>query len=81
MINANIENFEDVVKQIDEFVDYVYSFYGPGGIYDFGADKGAIAKATFLRVTGNPGFPFEGDSRDRELVRDILLENGFKEKE
>jgi hypothetical protein len=74
MINANIENFEDRVKQIDEFVDYVYDFYGPGGINDFGANKGDIAKATFIRVTGNTEVPFEGDSVDREMVRDILLE-------
>ena len=42
------------------FIDYVTSYYGPGGIYDMGATPLQIAEATIYRLT------------DREYVRDIL---------
>jgi len=61
-------------NEIKEFVDYVFGFYGPKGIYtDFfktPVTKAEIKAATKIRqATGQ----FEGDSFDREAVRDIML--------
>lgn len=63
------------MNDIKEFVNYVFEFYGPNGIYaDFfkgtAVTKAEIRKATKIRQgTGQ----FEGDSFDREAVRDIML--------
>lgn len=58
-----------------EFVDYVLSFYGTGGIYDMGATREEIIKAVNVRLTCElySLMPFDGDSIDREAVRDIIL--------
>jgi hypothetical protein len=58
------------------FVDYVMDFYGPGGVYDFGAKKADVAIATCY-VMNNSEIPFEGDSIDREHVRDVLLDKKY----
>jgi hypothetical protein len=55
-----------------EFVNYVKSFYGPGGIYDMGATNEMIIDATFKYITS--GAHFCGDSFDREHVRDIMID-------
>ena len=59
-----------------EFVEYVLSFYGKGGIYaDYfgtGVSKKEVEDAFKLRLK-NKKIPFDGDSFDRELVRDIML--------
>ena len=54
-----------------EFIRYVKSFYGPGGIYDMGATDDDIIEATFKYITD--GADFCGDSFDRESVRDIMI--------
>jgi hypothetical protein len=54
-----------------EFVNYVLSFYGPGGIYDMGATEDMILEATQKYIT--EGADFCGDSIDRELIRDIMI--------
>lgn len=54
-----------------EFVNYVHSFYGPGGIYDMGATNKMIRTATRLYM--ETCADFEGDSIDRENVREILI--------
>jgi len=54
-----------------EFVNYVKSFYGPGGIYDMGATDDMIIDATFKYMRS--GADFCGDSFDRESVRDIMI--------
>lgn len=63
------------------FVDYVYSFYGRGGIHDMGALKRDIQQAT-RDYFNKPGCNFDapnGDSFDRENVRDILIADyGYK---
>jgi len=61
--------------QITEFVEYVLSFYGTGGIYDFGATEADVRGALDQRLRTATDFPFEGDSIDRELVRDIMLKD------
>jgi len=59
-----------------EFYDYVLSFYGPGGIYPMGATLELIEHATqdLIRILEIKGQEFCGDSVDRELVRDLLID-------
>tara|TARA_A200000159_G_C7314325_1_gene336049 strand:+ start:1217 stop:1438 length:222 start_codon:yes stop_codon:yes gene_type:complete len=59
---------------INDFVKYVMEFYGKGGIYDFGAKEEDIVKAVGIRLQNRPELPFDGDTLDREIVRDILLD-------
>ena len=65
---------------LTEFVDYVYSFYGaPDALYPMGATKADILGAIYdylnaIRVVNNDHFTWgDGDSLDRERVRDILV--------
>jgi len=62
-------------QQLDEFVDYVFSFYGEGGIYPMGATLSLIQQATddVMQILKIKGEEFCGDSIDRELVRDLLI--------
>jgi hypothetical protein len=57
-----------------EFVEYVLAFYGAGGIYDFGAEAADVERALDIRLERRADLPFDGDSLDREIVRDIMLE-------
>ena len=59
-----------------EFIDYVFDFYGKDGIYDMGATKDQIATATNIRLKNlkYAKLPFDGDTIDREILRDILIE-------
>ena len=63
----------------DVFVDYMMSFYSnrPESIYpELDFDESEIRKALNTRLTRKKyKLPFEGDSVDREIVRDIVLEN------
>ena len=59
-------------KRMNEFVSYVYDFYGKNGIYDMGATVSQIQTATIHYIGSDDSFPFYGDSLDRERVRDIL---------
>ena len=70
-------------ETMDEFIDYVWSFYGEheDTLYPIkGLTKRMIAEASFLylQMCCYPSFPEmqwgDGDSLDREHVRDILLE-------
>ena len=61
---------------IKEFVNYVYDFYGKGGVYDMGATVSQITTATidYLSSLLSKGeYTFCGDSLDRERVRDIMI--------
>jgi len=77
--SINPDFFSDVDM---EFVDYVYGFYGKGdSLYgkEFFPSTGGVTKteiimATKIRMlTATEDFPFEGDSSDREAVRDIMI--------
>jgi hypothetical protein len=59
-----------------EFYDYVLSFYGPDGIYPMGATLTVVQKATndLISILQIKGQEFCGDSIDRELVRDIMMD-------
>ena len=71
------ENFLD-------FVNYCYSFYGaPDALYPMGVTKEQIAYATLMYLDAcayyekfkGDGIPYtwgDGDSLDRERVRDIM---------
>jgi hypothetical protein len=57
-----------------KFYHYVRSFYGRDGLYPMGATVHDIIAATKILVDADPG-NFEGDSMDREDVRDILIKD------
>ena len=63
-------------EKIREFVNYVFEFYKPNGIYGetfkHKLDVESIYFATAIRLQ-NRDITFSGDSLDREIVRDILL--------
>ena len=63
-----------------EFFNYCYSFYGKGGIFsdmfNGGCTEQELNNAIILRVffpTKHIKIAYEGDSTDREIVRDIML--------
>ena len=60
------------------FTKYMLDFYGPNGIYPYNFTAEQVNLATQLyktRLAANyPGQEFEGDSVDRERVRDIILQ-------
>ena len=62
---------------LQEFVDYVFDFYGAeDAIYPMGASKDQIrlASLTYLdRCRDDESLWGHGDSLDRERVRDILI--------
>lgn len=66
--------------EVREFVDYVESFYGDDGIYDLGfkVTREKIWLATAMHLMRLVDDSFEGDSMDREIVRDIMI-NQHKE--
>jgi hypothetical protein len=57
---------------MNEFYLYVRSFYGSDGLYPMGANLADIIKATDIYISRSKT-RFEGDSFDREEVRDILI--------
>ena len=67
---------------LTDFVNYVYSFYGaPDALYPMGATKVDIISATYdylnaITTLNNERFTWgDGDSIDRERVRDFLVRN------
>ncbi|HET8688444.1 MAG TPA: hypothetical protein VFM18_17675 [Methanosarcina sp.] len=56
------------------FVDYVLSFYGPGEIYDYGFTREEVETAV-KAYKGEAGATYQGDSFDREMVREIVFRN------
>lgn len=68
-------------SELKVFSDYVYSFYGSGGIYDMGVPYEIIKQAVrFLESKKGRkyrcGIPVCGDSVDREHIR-AILENEY----
>lgn len=60
------------------FHAYVKSFYAPGGVYDMGATDEQIRSGILIyqdQRRANPDITWgDGDSLDRERVRDIMIE-------
>jgi nucleotide-binding universal stress UspA family protein len=73
-----VEQEEKATGALGAFVDYVWSFYGPGELYGdaFGdtLEKSEVVKAVKMLIQ-NKGYEFAADSVDREFVRDIMLAN------
>jgi hypothetical protein len=72
------------MKDITAFFDYIWSFYGIGGIYEFdGITQFCVYKAIaqyLLNLTETNDFTWGfGDSLDRERVRLILEGYGYEE--
>ena len=65
------------------FTQYMIDFYGPKGVYPYGFTPEQVNLATQLykcRMEAQFGqTEFEGDSVDRERVRDIILEICYPE--
>ena len=58
------------------FINYCYDFYGMGGIYDLGVTMQDVEFAVALyedKCNRYPEMWGDGDSVDRERVRDILV--------
>ena len=68
------------MNNFQEFIDYVLSFYGDGGLYPQGRTKEQVAYATTLYLDAIAHYDSDtytwgdGDSLDRERVRDIMNE-------
>jgi len=56
---------------VNEFIDYCNSYYGIDGIYDMNATIQQISECCCLYFT-IVGDSFEGDTMDRERVRELL---------
>ena len=60
---------------LTDFFDYCLSFYGSGGLYDMGATRDQVERATaYMLKCSSPDSCFCGDSFDREQVRDVLIQ-------
>jgi len=64
---------ELTVKEVLDFVDYCLDFYGPGGINDYGFHFSEVCEGLIKRFQYSPSVDFDGDTVDRELVRDMVL--------
>jgi hypothetical protein len=64
-------------EELNDFIEYVMSFYGPGELYPItGINRTIVRKATsdVMRITKIKGQSFLGDSYDREQVRDLMCD-------
>jgi hypothetical protein len=57
------------------FVDYVYNFYGPHGVYPLGVTREQLSAGIMSYVSMLEPGEFCGDSVDRERVRDIMIDD------
>ena len=64
------------MNTMQEFYDYVLSFYGDDGIYPMGATLKVVKQATttHIKILKLKGEKFCGDSVDREVVRDLMIQ-------
>ena len=61
--------------QISEFVEYMLDFYGPNGIYDIGMTEAEVREALPIRLLERADLPFDGDTIDREICEQIVVDN------
>lgn len=61
--------------RINAFVNYCLDFYGaaPRGLYPMDATETEILHGLARRLIARPEVPFDGDTFDREMVRDQIL--------
>ena len=63
-----------MMNNVRDFVEYALDFYGHGMICDINATETEVLRALCVRLVNRPDLEFDGDSFDREMVRDIILE-------
>jgi hypothetical protein len=63
------------MRPANEFVDYVLSFYGHGEMFDMGMtrDEVLLALGHHMNDCEHREVPYEGDTFDREAVRDLVV--------
>lgn len=69
--------FENIPSStLNNFVDYFFNFYDEKkGIYPIkNLTKDQVLDGIKTRIKNKPSLDFIGDSVDRELIRDIILE-------
>lgn len=70
---------------MNQFIDYMVAFYGEHGVYNYGFTREQIRLATLAYKhslhLAYPGDVFQGDSIDRERVRDIVTHLFYTEQE
>ena len=63
---------------MNQFYNYLLSFYGSYGLYPMDVSLAHVKAATRIHKKRS-GISFDGDSYDREKVRDILIKDfGYK---
>lgn len=64
------------MSHFNEFIDYVMSFYAQSGLYDMSMTRGEALIATGMRLMYCKlhDVEFQGDSIDREAVRDLVFD-------
>ena len=64
-------------EELDTFVDYVYDYYGKDALVNIFRDFTPVTKQEIRTTTRNlvqTSYPWgDGDTMDREIVRDIML--------
>ena len=66
---------ELTVDQVDEFIEYMLLFYcGEKAIYRYDFNIEEICGGMIDRFKYRPSLDFAGDSVDREMVRDLILD-------
>jgi hypothetical protein len=65
------------VAQVLDFIDYFLMFYSHGedALYPYGFHFIEICEGIIARMKYRPSLDWDGDSVDRELVRDMILES------
>ena len=71
-----VHNKQIFMSNFNEFIEYCLSFYGPNGLYDQGRTREQVAYATLMYLDAcNDQITWgDGDSLDRERVRDTMNE-------
>lgn len=66
---------ELTVADVLDFVDYLQMFYtGPDAIYRYDFTFAEICEGMIDRFKARPSLDFDGDTVDRELVRDFIID-------
>ena len=64
-------------QELNTFVDYVYDYYGTDGLFNTFRGYAPVTKQEIATTTQNlvkTDYPWgDGDSMDREMVRDCML--------
>lgn len=77
-MNNNIHGATTPNQLIEGFVSYMLSFYGDAShdpVYQMDMTRDEVLHALVALLLETPKLKFEGDSVDRERVRDAVLKN------